>query len=159
MEHGGKYHRAEQKLSRVVCLSIHSKYKFTQLTQFERTSRGASRSYLLPVHRSTTVQLHRRRIVHQSSDQVCVLRHNIVVLSLHFAPSLSLDSSFSRRGRESFRIHYQCDSFFSFPLLLYLSIFVELPFFVLSQLFRHRPFYSFLRIPILFFLFIYTLWR
>lgn len=91
--------RAEAKQDRL-CLSIHSKYKFTQLTQFERTSRGASRSYLLPVHGSTAVQLHRRRrIVHQSSDQVCVSRHNIVVLSLHLAPSLSRIFLFPIRER------------------------------------------------------------
>lgn len=63
-------------------------------------------------------------------------------------PSISLllflDSSFSRREREnrsgSTTIN-QCDSLFSSPLLLHLSIFVELPFFVLPQLFRHRSFY------------------
>lgn len=104
---GGKYHRAVRKLSRVASLSIHSKYKFTQLTQFERTSREASRSYLLPVHGSTAVQLHRRRIVHQSSDQVCVPRHNIVVLSHHFdPPPPSRFFLFQSRVRESFGIYY-----------------------------------------------------
>lgn len=50
------------------------------------------------------VRLHRRRrIVHQSSDQVCVPRHNIVVLSLDSAFSAS---SFFRWGKESSRIHY-----------------------------------------------------
>lgn len=89
-------------------MSIHSKYKFTQLTQFERTSREAPRSYLLPVHGSTAVQLHRRRIVHQSSDQVCVPRHNIVVLSHHFdpPPPPSRFFLFQSRVRESFGIYY-----------------------------------------------------
>lgn len=109
--------RAEAKQGRL-CSSIHSKYKFTQLTQFERTSRGALRSYLLPVHGSTAVQLHRRRrIVHQSSDQVCVPRHNIVVLSLHLAPSLSRLLPFPDKGENRLRDLLpgvnQCDSILS----------------------------------------------
>lgn len=130
-------------------MSIHSKYKFTQLTRFERTLREASRSYLLPVHGSTVVQLHRRRIVHQSSDQVCVPRHNIVVLSPRFA-SLSLSvvpfpDKEENRPRSTMGVN-QCDSIlFSFLLLasspFHLRRTSSNPLFLSYFNFsRHRPF-------------------
>lgn len=118
-------------------------YKST-FTQFERTSREASRSYLLPVHESTAVQLHSRRIVHQSSDQVCVPRHNIVVLSLHFTPSLSQFYLFPTRERI---IHYGKPVRFSLSSLFLSSSSFHLRrtiFFFLPQLFRHHQFLSLL---------------
>lgn len=105
----------KRKLSRVARLSIYSKYKFTQLTQFERTPRVASRSS------SSTSSWKYGFIVVGSSIKVPTKFASRVTILSSLPSSISLflflDTSFSRRGRESSGTCYrgvnQCDSILS----------------------------------------------
>lgn len=159
MEHGEKYHRAERKLSRVAaCLSIHSKYKFTQLTQFERTSRDRIFFQFMEVRRSSFI------VVGSSIKVPTKFASRVTILSFFPSISLLLGSSFSRRGRENrpgpttggkpvrFYSFFPLSCFLTFPSS------VGLPSFFLSYLTFSviARFYPSPRIPILFSLHLYA---
>jgi len=117
------------RLSRVTFLSIYSKYKFTQLTQFERKLRDHIFFQFMEVRRSSFI------VVGSSIKVPTKFASRVTILSSF--PSISLllflNSTFSQRRRESSTTVNQCDSLFlpSF-FLLHLSIFLNYLFFLTS---------------------------
>lgn len=150
MKHVGKYHWAEWRLSRVTFLSIYSKFISPHLLSSKgllAKLRDRIFFQFMKVRRSSFI------VVGSSIKVPTKFASRVTILSSFLSISLllSLNSTFSQRGRESSTTVNQCDSLFlpSF-FLLHLSIFAELSFFSYLNFFVITSFYPSSHILILF---------